>query len=104
MVKSNIFAALATTFLLAGSVQAQAGEYYAGAQIGDAPTAAQQAYQEEQLRIRYDGSSLHESERRNGGLLLIKLGKHLFYSGRNAVQGESEEWAQTYEEPVETYE
>ena len=93
MARSSKIVALTFGLMLAGTSQALAGNYSTGVQIGDTPTAAQRAFNEDQMRIRYDGDSLHESERRNGRIFLIKLGKHMWYSMRNSLRGSTHEYA-----------
>ena len=98
MVKSRLWASTAAAALMAGIGAAQAGNYSTGVQIGNAPTAAQRAYNEDQMRIRYNGDFLHESEHRHGGRFLVKMGKHLLRSMRNTIEGRDSEWRPMHEE------
>lgn len=98
MVKSRLLATTAAAALMVGLGSAQAGDYATGVQIGSAPTAAQLAYHEDQMRIRYNSDYLHESEHRHGGRFLMKIGKHLLRSARNTLRGRDEEWRPMHEE------
>ena len=98
MLKSKLLATTAAAALMAGMGAAQAGNYSTGVQIGSAPTASQRAFNEDQMRIRYNGDYLHESEHRHGGRFLVKMGKHLLKSVRRTVAGHDEEWRPLHEE------
>lgn len=83
MLKTSLIAA---ALLVASATSAVSGTYDSGAQLGSAPTPAQQAFRDDQLRIRFQNDHLHESERRNGGLLVIKTTKHMWYSMRDSMK------------------
>lgn len=82
----------AAALVLAGTNQAIGGEYSTGVQIGSSPTAAQQAFHDDQMRIRYQGDFLHESEHRNGGKLVIKVTKVLWHKLRREIHRKRVEW------------
>ena len=82
----------AAAFILASTSQALAGNYSTGAQLGSEPTAAQQAFHDDQIRIRHQGEFLHESEHRNGGTLVIKVTKSLWRQFRREVYRKRVEW------------
>ncbi|MEP1207905.1 MAG: hypothetical protein ABJM29_18915 [Rhizobiaceae bacterium] len=82
----------AAAFMLASTSQALAGNYSTGVQLGSEPTAAQQAFHEDQMRIRHQGDFLHESEHRNGGTLVIKVTKSLWHKFRQEVYRKRVEW------------
>ena len=103
MVKSRLLATTAAAALMAGLSSAQAGNYSTGVQIGSAPTAAQRAFDEDQMRIRYNGDFLHESENRHGGRFLLKIGKDLLRSVRNTMNGQDEEWRPMHEKIHESF-
>ena len=98
MAKTRLLASTAAAALMVGVTSAQAGNYSTGVQIGSAPTAAQLAHHEDQMRIRYNSDFLHESEHRHGGRFLMKIGKHLLKSARNTLRGRDEEWRPMHEE------
>lgn len=104
MVKSRLLATTAAAALMAGIGSAQAGNYSTGVQIGSAPTAAQRTYNEDQMRIRYNGDFLHESENRHGGRFLIKIGKDVLRSVRNSIKGHDEEWRPMHEKIHDSFE
>ena len=68
------------------TVSASAGNYPSGAQLGSALTDAQIAFYEDQLRISRDTNYLHEDVHRNGGTMIIKTTKHMWYSMRNSMR------------------
>ncbi len=83
---------LTSTILLASTVAASSGNYSTGVQIGGAPTAAQQAFYDDQERIRNQGEHLHESEHRNGGKLVIKVTKVMWHAARREIRRKHREW------------
>ncbi len=92
----------ATCMLVAGTSQAFAGIYSTGVQIGSEPTAAQKAFHDDQMRIRYQGDYLHESEHRNGGKLVIRVSKILWQKLRREIHRMRVEWLpapKTHHEP-----
>ena len=84
--------AAATLIVLAGTTQAIGGNYLTGVQIGSAPTPTQQAFRDDQMRIRYQSEFLHESEHRNGAKMLYKIGKEVFKKIGRTIRGEKEEY------------
>lgn len=83
---------LAAAGLIASTMSASAGNYSTGVQLGGAPTASQQQFHEDQMRIRYSNDHLHESEHRNGGKLVIKVTKHVWYTMRREMRRKRKEW------------
>ncbi|NKB51363.1 MAG: hypothetical protein GKR97_03915 [Rhizobiaceae bacterium] len=94
---------VAGALLIASTSQAISGNYSTGAQIGNTPTAAQQAYNDDQMRIRYQGDFLHESERRNGGKLVIAVTRSLLRKMRRSLRRRPVEWSQPTYEHEEPY-
>ncbi len=90
--------------MLASTSQAFGGNYSTGAQIGSAPTAAQQAFRDDQMRIRNQGDFLHESERRNGGKLVIAVTKSLWRKMHRRLRRQRVEWSEpsnTHHDPYQ---
>ena len=88
----KIISLAAGAVMLAGTGQAIAGEYSTGVQIGSAPTAAQQAFHDDQMRIRYQSDFLHESEHRNGGKLVIRVSKVVWHNLKAEIRRKRMEW------------
>jgi len=82
----------AAVLLLASTSHAIGGDYSTGVQIGSAPTAAQKAFHDDQMRIRYQDDYLHESEHRNGGKLVIKVSKILWRKLSREIYRKRVEW------------
>ena len=89
---------MAAALVLTATTQAYAGNYETGVRIGSHPTAAQQAFYDDQMRIRYQGEFLHESEHRNGGKLVLKVTKEVWGKVKATVQEKRREWL-----PAPTY-
>ena len=88
----KIIGVAAAALMLAGTSQAIGGNYSTGVQIGSAPTAAQQAFHDDQMRIRYEGDFLHENEHRNGGKLVIRVTKVVWHKLKTEIYRKRMEW------------
>ena len=88
----KIISLAAGAVMLAGTGHAIGGDYSTGVKIGSAPTAAQQAFHDDQMRIRYQGEFLHESEHRNGGKLVIKVSKIVWHTLKAEIYRKRMEW------------